>query len=114
MRDDVVTCGLDDHVADVRARVDRSAHGFALVVSRTGVLLGRLRRSALDDAAADRRAAEVMEAGPSTVRLDSELASLVERMRKRDLRSAIVTAPDGMLAGVLRRADAEERLAQAR
>jgi CBS domain-containing protein len=113
MRDDVVTCGLDDHVADVRARVERSPHGFALVVSRTGVLLGRLRRSALD-AAADARAADVMEAGPSTVRLDSELESLVERMRKRDMGYAIVTAPDGVLAGVLRRADAEARLAQAR
>ena len=110
-RDEVVTCGLADRVADVRARVDRSPHGFALVLSGTGVVLGRLRRSVLD-AAADVRAGDVMEAGPSTVRLDSDLGSLVERMRKRDLAYAIVTTPDGELAGILRRTDAEARLGQ--
>jgi len=110
-RDDVVTCGLADRVADARARVDRSPHGFALVLSGTGVVLGRLRRSTLD-AAADARAGDVMEAGPSTVRLDSDLGSLVERMQKRDLAYAIVTTPDGELAGILRRTDAEARLGQ--
>jgi hypothetical protein len=51
-----------------------------------------------------------MEAGPSTVRLDRALAPLVERLRERELQFAIVTDPDGRLAGVLRRSDAEVRL----
>jgi hypothetical protein len=52
-----------------------------------------------------------MEAGPSTVRPGEELAPLIERLRKRDLRYALVTMPDGALVGVLLRSDAEERLA---
>lgn len=110
IRDDVVTCRLDDRLGDVRVRVQGSPHDFALVVSAIGVLLGRLRRSSLD-ADADTRAEDVMEAGPATVRLDSDLAALVKRMQKRDIHYAIVATPDGELAGVVRRSDVEVRLA---
>ena len=51
-----------------------------------------------------------MEAGPSTVRPDSALGPLVERLRERDLRTAVATTPEGKLLGVLRRAEAERRL----
>jgi hypothetical protein len=47
-RIDVVTCSLHDRVSDVRARVERSPYRFALVVSEGRVLLGRLRRAALE------------------------------------------------------------------
>ena len=47
-RNDVVTCRLDDHVGEVARRMAESPYGFALVLSNTGVLLGRLRSSALD------------------------------------------------------------------
>ena len=46
LRTDVVTCAPDDSPREVCARIDDSAYGFALVTSRAGVLLGRLRRSA--------------------------------------------------------------------
>jgi CBS domain-containing protein len=108
-RDDVVTCSLDESVGAVRERVDGSRYGFALVVSKTGVLLGRLRGATLEsDPKAT--AGEVMEAGPSTVRPGAELAPLVDRLRKRDLHYALVTMPDGALVGVLLRSDGEERL----
>jgi CBS domain-containing protein len=91
----------------VRERVEESAYGFALVVSKGGILLGRLRRSLLQNCDPELRAEEVMESGPSTVRPDSELPSLVERLRKRGFAFAIVTGPDGKLIGVVRCRDAE-------
>ena len=109
-RKDVVTCGLGDRIGHVRENVRRSEYGFALVISATGVLLGRLQRPALEGDA-DATAERTMEAGPSTVRPDADLAALVERLLKRDLRYAIVTTPDGALVGVLRRVDAEAHLA---
>src|SRR6266516_4409875 len=47
-RDDVVTCRRHDRIGEVRKRVERSPYRFAFVVSDGGVLLGRLRRAALD------------------------------------------------------------------
>ena len=80
------------------------------MVANDGTLLGRLRKAMLDaDPAA--RAEQVMEAGPSTIRPDRPLAELAERLRRRNLRTAVVTTPDGKLLGVVLRADMEARLA---
>jgi len=106
-----VTCPLDASVGDVRGKVARSRYGFAFVLSSGGVLLGRLRRSALEQA--DDVASEtVMEPGPSTIRADAALAPLLERMRSRNLTSLPVTTPEGRLLGVVRRADLETALSQ--
>lgn len=102
VRNDVVTCGLADLVGSVRPRVEDSPYGFALVVSDNGVLLGRLRRASLEGQA-DAPAESVMEAGPSTVRPDTELDSLMERLAKRDLKTAVVSTPEGRLLGIVRR-----------
>jgi predicted transcriptional regulator len=104
LRDDVVTCGLDEKVGDVMPRVEDSPYGFALAVSETGVLLGRLRRSRCAGKEAA-RVEQVMEEGPSTVRPDTEAAKLAERLRERDLKTAVVTTPEGRLLGVVRRAE---------
>jgi CBS domain-containing protein len=110
LRRDVVTALPDELVGVVAARVAGSPYGFALVVADDGTLLGRLRKAMLDaDPAA--RAEQVMEAGPSTIRPDRPLAELAERLRRRDLRTAVVTTPDGKLLGVVLRADMEARLA---
>jgi CBS domain-containing protein len=105
--DDVVTCGLDDVVGDVRARLEDSPYGFALVVSTERILLGRLRKSAVREAAVQARAEEVMEPGPSTVRADTAASELAERLAKRDLNTAIVTTPEGRLLGIARRSELE-------
>jgi CBS domain-containing protein len=112
MRDDVVTCGLGDRVGDVRERVKASPYGFAIVVAGDRCVLGRLRASALEQCDPNSTAAEVMEPGPSTVRLDRPLRPLVEQLRERGLSFAVVTDPDGRLAGVLRCAEAEAFLAR--
>src|SRR5919197_2221281 len=69
-RRDVVTCGLHDAAGALRAAIEASPYGFALVLDAAGIVLGRLRKSALDGA--DGATAEaLMEPGPSTVRADS-------------------------------------------
>ena len=106
LHDDVVTCRLDDRVGEVRERVGASRYGFGFVTSEGGVVLGRLRRSALEgDPAA--RVEDVMEPGPSTVRPHTPPAKLATRLAARDLKSAIVTTPEGVLLGVVRRRDLE-------
>ena len=101
---DVVTCGLHDPVGEVRERVEASPYGFAFVISADGVLLGRLRKAALEsDSQAS--AETVMEPGPSTVRADTVPARLRERLERSNLRTAVITDPDGRLLGVVRRED---------
>jgi CBS-domain-containing membrane protein len=87
--------------------VNESPYGFALVISKGGCLLGRLRASALEECDPGSTAEAVMESGPSTIRFDSELAALVKRLHERSLMFAVVTDPEGRLAGVVRRLDAE-------
>ena len=106
LRDDVVTCGLQDRVGDVMPRVKESPYGFALAVSADGVLLGRLRRSRCEGRD-EARVEEVMEEGPSTVRPDKAAPELSERLADRDLRTAVVTTPEGRLMGVVRRTELE-------
>jgi CBS domain-containing protein len=100
--DEVVTCTPEDPVGPVAERIRRSPFGFALVVSASGVLLGRLPGSALEDEPA-RPAEEVIEPGPSTVRAHEPLEPLLARLAERNLRTAIVTDPDGRLIAVVRR-----------
>jgi CBS domain-containing protein len=105
--DDVITCALDDPVEAVRARVERSPYGFALVVSEGRIVLGRLRADALRNPSGGAVAETVMEPGPSTVRADTPAADLAKRLAERDLGFAIVTTPEGRLIGVVRREDLE-------
>jgi|SRR3954447_2902611 hypothetical protein len=104
VRSGVVTCHLGDRVAVVRERVETSPYGFAFVVGDGDVLLGRLRKAALeedDDAVAE----AVMQPGPSTVRADLAPARLRQRLERGDLTTAVITDPDGRLLGVVRRDD---------
>lgn len=104
MRDDVARARPDERLGEVRERVEASPYGFALVTSEDGTLLGRLRRRVLEGDP-DALAEHVMEPGPSTVRLDTEAAKLAERLREKDLKTAVATDPEGRLAGVVRLAD---------
>ena len=105
-RHDAITCGPTDTVGDVRERVAASPYGFAFVVSDGGVLLGRLRRAALDDDP-DKTAEAVMEPGPSTVRADTPPAKLHERLTRRKLTTAVISDPEGRPLGLVHRDDLE-------
>jgi CBS domain-containing protein len=99
-RDDVVRCALSDDAAEVGQRIDDSPYGFALVESEDGTLLGRLGRSAVEDG---KTAEEVMSPGPSTVRPDTAVDELREKLDAKELKTAIVSTPDGKLIGVVMR-----------
>jgi CBS domain-containing protein len=109
---DPPTCALGTPVADVRAALDGSRYGFCLVVNEPRVVLGRVRRSAIKDAAPTATAESAMEPGPSTVRFNVPAADLAHRLATRAVKTAIVTTPGGRLVGVFHRADAEQRLDQ--
>jgi CBS domain-containing protein len=101
---DVVTCGLRDTIGALRERVAGSPYGFAFVVGEDGVLLGRLRRAALEGDPRV-RAEDVMEPGPSTSRPDMPPAQLLAKLDRAQLRTAVLTDPEGRLLGVVRRDD---------
>jgi CBS domain-containing protein len=107
-RDDAITCRLNDPIGPIREQVESSRYGFALVTTEDHILLGRLRGSVMRDTPAEATAEAVMEPGPSTVRADTLASELATRLAERDLRTAIVSTPEGRLIGVVTRTDLEE------
>ena len=107
------TCALDDRVADVRARVAEAGRDVCIVVSPKGVVQGRLRGRALEEAP-EATAEQVMEAGPTTIRPSEWLEPLVERMQRRGVATIVVSNLKGQLLGILYREDAERALEAAR
>ena len=59
------------------------------------------------EASAGATAEAVMEPGPTTVRADTLAADLAQRLTERDLKTAIVSTPEGRLIGVVTRTDLE-------
>jgi rhodanese-related sulfurtransferase len=104
---DPPTCTLADSASTVRTRLGDSRYGYCVVVDENRVVLGRVRRSSLASAADDVRAEELMEPGPSTVRFNKPVDELLERLRKNNLATMVVTTPAGRLLGVFHREDAE-------
>src|SRR3954451_23329147 len=87
---DVVTCRLHDRVGAVGEQVKASPYGFAFVVTDGRVLLGRLRKAALEGDP-DATAESVMEPGPSTARADRAPARLRDRLERSDLTTAVIS-----------------------
>lgn len=105
-RRDVPTCGLADRVADAQARAQAAGFAACVVVNERRVVLGLLRSRELGaDPAAT--AEQVMQAGPTTYRLNVPAREAGACMRQRGVDALPVTTPDGELVGLLRREDAE-------
>src|SRR5438876_529541 len=103
-RHDVVTCALDDRAEEMKGRIDASPYGFALVLAGP-VVLGRVRRTRIDQAPDDATAEVLMEPGPSTTRPHTDAAELAEQLQRSGTRTSILTTPEGELIGVVRRGD---------
>ncbi len=105
-RSDVPTCGLADRVADAKARTQATGFDACVVVNERCVVLGLLREQELDG---DRHAPaeQVMRPGPTTYRPNVPAGEAAARMRERQVDVLLVTTPDGVLVGLLRREDAE-------
>ena len=99
--------------AVTRDQVEAARDDVCIVTNDEAIVLGRLRYRTL---AAERGNAvhEVMESGPTTTRADDELEGLVQRLYNADVRSMIITTPEGRLLGVVYREDAERHLGEAR
>ena len=104
-RPDVATCTLDTTAREALDAIADSPYGFALATSEEGVLLGRVRRSAREAVTGDDPVETVLEPGPSTIRPHETVAELHTRLARSDIRTAVVTRPDGTLVGVVRRED---------
>src|SRR2546428_6527 len=89
----VPTCELAEAVADVIARLGPSGAQLCVVVNEHRVVQGRLRLDRLDPTD-PRSAEEAMEPGPTTIRVDADLADTTERMRQRGVATLIVSDPD--------------------
>jgi|SRR5579884_689362 predicted transcriptional regulator len=109
---DVPRCGIDESIQTVAQRIAASDYSFAVVLGPNDVLLGRVRKSALEDATGT--VAAVMESGPSTIRPHSTIKDVARQMRNRDLRTMLVTTPEGHWLGAIRREDVEARATDAR
>jgi Mg/Co/Ni transporter MgtE len=110
VRTDVPACGPADRMTEVRERVRAADWDTCFVTNQQRVVVGRLGRAALagdDDVSVE----EAMTLGPSTVRPSLELDKAIDRMRRQHLTSLPVTRSDGVLVGIIRRADAERVLA---
>jgi rhodanese-related sulfurtransferase len=104
VRHDVATCTLADRAGDVKQSIDASPYGFALVLADS-VVLGRVRRSALEAADAESTADLLMEPGPSTSRPHTDPADLAAKLDGSGANTAILTTPEGELLGVVRRSE---------
>jgi Mg/Co/Ni transporter MgtE len=105
VRDDVPRCWLDDAVQTVAQQIEASDYGFTVVLGQADVLLGRVRKSALEQASETVEA--IMEPGPSTIRPHTTAKDARKQMRDRDLKTMLVTTPEGRWLGVIRREDVE-------
>src|SRR5919109_890554 len=105
-RTDVPVCTLADDLDEVRRRVRAADWDTCIVVNDENMVLGRLGRGALaaDDGGS---VEEAMTDGPSTVRPNLAVTTMLERMQKRALTSGLVTTSDGRLFGVVSREDVE-------
>lgn len=109
-RPDPLTCHPGERVEDVRRRLGFEGWDACIVVNDHDVLEGRIRPSDLADVDGETLLEEVMELGPTSIRPDTGLESIVKRMRKANVASILVTAGSGELLGVLYREDAERHL----
>jgi len=112
-RHDVATCPLDVSAGDVRRGIADSPYGYALVLSRGGVVLGRVRKSALDTLSENDGIDAVLEPRPQTIRPHLTKTKVHERFEAYGFRTLVVTRPDGTLIGVLRRDDVDVDVATA-
>lgn len=110
-RPDVPTCDPTERLEDVRSRTFDAGWDECIVVECGGVVVGRLRPPVWEkEGAGDALVGSVMEPGPTTVRPNVALHSLVERMQERGTRLVVVTTPQGGLIGVLRSEEADRVL----
>ena len=108
-RQDVPTCGLSERIGEVKERVQEASWDSCVVVFGDRVILGQLRREALE-ADPQFTAEQVMVNDTRTYRLDAKLEKTAQYMQKHDVDGVLVTTSDGKLFGLLKRDDVEKAI----
>ncbi len=110
-RRDDCACHLGDRLGDVVTRLRVAGKDACIVVDDHHVVLGRVRGRALEG---DPNASmeDVMRSGPSTIRPDTSLESVVQTLRDGNVTNTLVTDPAGRLIGTIYLEDAELKLAE--
>lgn len=108
---DVPTCRLSDNCGEARAKLREGLRPAVVVTNDDGVVLGRLRKAALEGDPS-LRVEDAMDIGPTTFRPSVDLQALIDRMHERKVGSVIVTNAGGQLLGMLYRDEGEKVLAQ--
>jgi Mg/Co/Ni transporter MgtE len=102
-RADAPRCLPDELVSAVAERVGDEWQ-ICVVTDDESIVLGLLGRQALRSGEKV-RAEDAMSLGPSTIRPSARQDAIAQRMRDQELTRIVVTHPDGVLVGVLRRED---------
>ncbi len=104
-------CHLGELLGDVVNRLRAAGKDACIVVDDHHVVLGRVRGRALEG---DPNALmeDVMRSGPSTIRPDTSLESVVQTLRDGNVTNTLVTDPAGRLIGTIYLEDAERKLAE--
>lgn len=108
LRDDVPRCRPDERAREVQDRIRRAGWDLAVVAGGDGIVLGLVRGATLERRS-DAVVEAVMEAAPTTARPSLALEDAAGRFSQGG-DSLLVTTPDGLLLGALKRADVERRL----
>ena len=111
LRHDDIVAHSGERLGDVAARVRSEGRDAVIVINDRHVVLGRVRGPALDRDP-ESMIEDVMRLGPSTIRPDTPLETVVESLRSGNIRSTLVTDPDGRLIGTVYLEDAERKLAE--
>ena len=108
-RKDDCACHLGDLLGDVVNRLRAARKDACIVVDDHHVVLGRVRGRALQG---DPNASmeDVSRSGPSTIRPDTSLESVVQTLRDGNVTNTLVTDPAGRLIGTIYLEDAERKL----
>ncbi len=99
-RRDDCACHLGDRLGDVVKRLQAAGKDACIVVGDHHVVLGRVRGRALEG---DPNASmeDMMRSGPSTIRPDTSLESVIQALRDGDVTNTLVTDPAGRLIGTI-------------
>jgi hypothetical protein len=106
-RRDVPRALLGEKVGDTARRAESSGHDVAVVVTHDDVVLGILDPGTLVPSSSA-SVEEVMRPGPATYRPDVPVQELLEKLRPKHVRRALVTTPEGRLLGVFYTEDVPE------
>ena len=109
VRGDDIACHLGDRLGDSVDRVRAAGKDSCIVIDGQHVVLGRVRGRALDGDP-DALIEDVMQSGPSTIRPDTPLETVVKALRDGGVSSTLVTDPGGRLIGTIYIEDAERIL----